>query len=164
MRRVIVIGAGLAGSECAWQLANRGIEVHLYEMRPHQMTPAHRTGNFAELVCSNTFGSMELTSGAGLLKEELLILDSLIIKTAKEFYVPAGTALAVDREKFSQRITEILTHHPNIKVFYEEVKKVPRDEVVVIASGPLTSPALAEDIKELVGYEYLYFYDAISPS
>jgi methylenetetrahydrofolate--tRNA-(uracil-5-)-methyltransferase len=163
MRKVIVIGAGLAGSECAWQLANRGIEVHLYEMRPYQMTPAHRTGNFAELVCSNTFGSMELTSGAGLLKEELLILDSLIIKTAKEFYVPAGTALAVDREKFSQRITEILTHHPNIKVFYEEVKKVPRDEVVVIASGPLTSPALAEDIKELVGYEYLYFYDAISP-
>ncbi|WPM32631.1 FADH(2)-oxidizing methylenetetrahydrofolate--tRNA-(uracil(54)-C(5))-methyltransferase TrmFO [Hydrogenobacter sp. T-2] len=163
MEEVIVIGGGLAGSEASYRLANMGLRVLLYEMRPNQYTPAHRTDKLAELVCSNTLGSLEITSGAGLLKAEMEMLNSLIVEAGRYAYVPAGTALAVDRELFSEYITRKITEHPNIKLIREEVKKVPRDRVVIIASGPLTSKALAEDIKELIGFDYLYFYDAISP-
>ncbi len=163
MEEVIVIGGGLAGSEASYRLANMGLRVLLYEMRPSQYTPAHRTDKLAELVCSNTLGSAELTSGAGLLKAEMELLNSLVVEAGKYAYVPAGTALAVDRELFSEYITRKITEHPNIRIIREEVKKVPRDRVVIIASGPLTSPSLAEDIRGLVGFDYLYFYDAISP-
>ncbi|NPA32883.1 MAG: FADH(2)-oxidizing methylenetetrahydrofolate--tRNA-(uracil(54)-C(5))-methyltransferase TrmFO [Aquificae bacterium] len=161
--RVIVIGGGLAGSESAWRLANEGHEVILYEMRPERMTPAHRTGNLAELVCSNTLGGLELTTGAGLLKAEMRLLGSIVIEAAKVARVPAGGALAVDREIFSSYITEKLSSHPRIKIVREEVKKIPEDDIVVIATGPLTSEALSEEIKALVGEETLYFYDAIAP-
>lgn len=163
MERVIVIGGGLAGSEASYRLAKMGLKVILYEMRPKSLTPAHRSGLLAELVCSNTLGSMEITSGAGLLKAEMEHLDSLVVEAGKKAYVPAGTALAVDRELFSQYITKKIEEHPNITVVREELKKIPRDEVVIVASGPLTSESLAEDIRELVGFDYLYFYDAIAP-
>jgi len=161
--KVIVIGGGLAGSEAAWRLANEGHKVILYEMRPKKMTPAHKTGNLAELVCSNTLGGLELTTGAGLLKAEMQMLGSLVIEAAKVARVPAGGALGVDRKIFSEYITEKIESHPNITIIREEVKEIPEDEVVVIATGPLTSEALSEKIKELVGYETLYFYDAIAP-
>lgn len=161
--RVIVIGAGLAGSECAYRIANSGIKVVLYEMRPLKQTPAHRTEKFAELVCSNTLGSMELTSGAGLLKAEMEMLHSLVVEAGKYAYVPAGTALAVDRNLFSEYITERILNHPNIEVIRQEVEDIPLSEVVVIATGPLTSEKLSEKIRELVGFDYLYFYDAIAP-
>ena len=163
MEEVIVIGGGLAGSEASYRLANMSFRVLLYEMRPSQYTPAHRTDKLAELVCSNTLGSLEITSGAGLLKAEMEMLNSLIVEAGRYAYVPAGTALAVDRELFSEYITRKITEHSNIRIIREEVKKVPRDRVVIIASGPLTSPSLVEDIRELVGFDYLYFYDAISP-
>ncbi|WP_340695980.1 FADH(2)-oxidizing methylenetetrahydrofolate--tRNA-(uracil(54)-C(5))-methyltransferase TrmFO [Hydrogenobacter thermophilus] len=163
MERVIVIGAGLAGAESAYRLAQEGIKVILYEMRPKRQTPAHKTDKFAELVCSNTLGSMELTSGSGLLKAEMEILGSLVLEAGKHAYVPAGTALGVDRNAFSDYITQKLASHPNIRIIREEVKKVPREDIVIIATGPLTSEDLAEDIKELINQEYLYFYDAISP-
>ncbi len=163
MEEVIVIGGGLAGSEASYRLANMGIRVLLYEMRPSQHTPAHRTDKFAELVCSNTLGNLEITSGAGLLKAEMELLNSLVVEAGKYAYVPAGTALAVDRELFSEYITRKIMEHPNITVIRKEVKKVPRDRVVIVASGPLTSESLVEDIRELVGFDYLYFYDAISP-
>ncbi|MCS6875987.1 MAG: FADH(2)-oxidizing methylenetetrahydrofolate--tRNA-(uracil(54)-C(5))-methyltransferase TrmFO [Aquificaceae bacterium] len=163
MEEVIVIGGGLAGSEASYKLASMGLKVLLYEMRPNRFTPAHKTDGFGELVCSNTLGSMELTSGAGLLKAEMEILGSLVVEAGKISSVPAGTALAVDRNQFSKYITEKIKTHPNIALLREEVKKVPRDRVVIVASGPLTSEALAEDINELVGLDYLYFYDAIAP-
>ncbi len=163
MERVIVIGGGLAGSEASLKIAEEGVKVTLYEMRPKVKTPAHKTEYMAELVCSNTLGSTEITTGAGLLKAEMELLDSVVVKVAKETSVPAGNALGVDRNLFAKRITEIIESHPNIDVIREEVKDIPEDEIVVIASGPLTSDALAEKIKELVGYDYLYFYDAISP-
>jgi len=161
--KVIVIGGGLAGSEAAWRLANEGHRVILYEMRPKKMTPAHKTGNLAELVCSNTLGGLELTTGAGLLKAEMQMLGSLVIEAAKVARVPAGGALGVDRKIFSQYITEKIENHPNITVIREEVKNIPEDEIVVIATGPLTSEELSERIKKLVGYDTLYFYDAIAP-
>ncbi len=163
MERVIVIGGGLAGSEAAWRLANEGLKVILYEMRPSKMTPAHKTDKLAELVCSNTLGSMELTTGAGLLKAEMQMLGSLVIESAKEARVPAGSALGVDRNIFARYITERLQEHPNIEIIREEVTRIPEDEVVIVASGPLTSDPLAEHIKELVGHDTLYFYDAIAP-
>jgi len=161
--RVIVIGGGLAGSEASWRLANEGHKVLLYEMRPKKMTPAHKTGNLAELVCSNTLGGLEITTGAGLLKAEMQLLNSLIVEAAKVSRVPAGGALGVDRNLFSSYVTEKIESHPNIKVIREEVKKIPEDEVVIVATGPLTSEELSEHIKELVGYDTLYFYDAIAP-
>ena len=161
--RVIVIGGGLAGCESAFHLAQRGHRVLLYEMRPQRTTPAHKTDKLAELVCSNTLGGMELTTGAGLLKAEMGMLGSLVIEAAKESRVPAGGALGVDRELFSEYITRKVEEHPNIEVRREEIEEIPEDEVVVVATGPLTSERLTEHIKELVGHETLYFYDAISP-
>ncbi|SNZ06546.1 methylenetetrahydrofolate--tRNA-(uracil-5-)-methyltransferase [Persephonella hydrogeniphila] len=165
MKKVAVIGAGLAGSEAAYKIANEGFNVDLYEMRPEKKTPAHKTEKFAELVCSNSLGGKEITTGAGLLKEEMKLLGSLIIPVAEEFSVPAGGALAVDREKFSQKITEILEKHPNIKVIRKEITKIPEEyDFVIIATGPLTSENLSKEIQKLTGAEYLYFYDAIAPT
>lgn len=163
MAEVTVIGAGLAGAEAAWQLAERGIPVKLYEMRPRKMSPAHHTGNFAELVCSNSLKGAGLDNAAGLLKEEMRRLNSLIMDAADHHAVPAGGALAVNRELFSAEITERLEQHPNIQIHREEVKKIPEDGVVVIATGPLTADALAEEIQKLTGEEALSFYDAAAP-
>lgn len=162
MTSVTVVGAGLAGSEAAWQLAQRGIQVRLYEMRPQVTTPAHETGHFAELVCSNSLGSVLETSAGGVLKMELERLDSLIIRTAKEHRVPAGGALAVDRELFAQAVTERLQNHPKIEIINEECTAIP-EGVAVIATGPLTSPRLTEALKEITRSENLYFYDAAAP-
>ncbi len=160
---VKVIGGGLAGVECAWQISRRGIKVRLYEMRPAKQTPAHRTHRLAELVCSNTLGSVELTTGAGLLKAEMSMMGSLIIEAAKEARVPAGSALGVDRELFSRYITERIESNPNVELIRKEVRRIPEDGPVVVATGPLTSEELSDHIRELVGYDTLYFYDAISP-
>lgn len=159
---VQVIGAGLAGSEAAWQIAESGVPVHLYEMRPQKQTPAHQTAQFAELVCSNSLRANSLTNAVGLLKEEMRRLDSLIVRAADESALPAGGALAVDREKFSAKVTQYLEQHPLITIFREEVTQIP-EGIAVLATGPLTSPALAEKLKELTGEEYLYFYDAAAP-
>ncbi len=163
MEEIKVIGGGLAGSEAAWILAKLGFRVVLYEMRPLRMTPAHRTDKLAELVCSNTLGSTELTSGAGLLKAEMSLLGSLIVEAAKQASVPAGSALGVDRELFSDYVTRRLQEHPNVRIVREEIRRVPEEDLTVVATGPLTSQELTEHIKELVGYETLYFYDAVSP-
>lgn len=163
-KKVIVIGAGLAGSEAAWQLAKRGVNVDLYEMRPKKMTPAHKTQNFAELVCSNSLRANNITNAVGLLKEEMRRLDSLIIKCADATQVPAGGALAVDRDKFSEMITETIKNHPNINVIEEEITQIPKGDIpVVVATGPLTSDALSQDIKTYTKQEGLYFYDAAAP-
>ncbi len=165
MNKVAVIGGGLAGVEASYRLANEGIKVDLYEMRPKKLTPAHRTGNFAELVCSNSLGGKEITTGAGLLKKEMEMLNSLIVNVGKKHSVPAGGALAVDREKFSKEITEIIENHPNINVIREEITEIPKDyDFIIIATGPLTSESLAKEIQKLTGEEYLYFYDAIAPT
>ena len=159
----IVVGAGLAGSEAAWQLAKRGIKVKLYEMRPVKMTPAHHTEKFAELVCSNSLRSNLLENAVGLLKEEMRRLGSLIMECADSCAVPAGGALAVDREGFSQLVTERLTNHPLIEVIHEELTEIPVGQHIIIASGPLTSEPLAESIGKLTDSEHLYFYDAAAP-
>lgn len=157
-----VIGAGLAGSEAAWQIAKRGLKVRLYEMRPEKKTPAHHTQNFAELVCTNSLRANQLTNGAGLLKEEMRRLDSIIMEAADTHNVPAGGALAVDRETFSSAITEKLTNHPNVEVIREELTEIP-EGLTVVATGPLTSDPLAQAIKRLTDDEGLYFYDAAAP-
>ncbi|TXC91970.1 FADH(2)-oxidizing methylenetetrahydrofolate--tRNA-(uracil(54)-C(5))-methyltransferase TrmFO [Metabacillus litoralis] len=159
---VNVIGAGLAGSEAAWQLAKRGIKVHLYEMRPVVQTPAHHTDKFAELVCSNSLRANTLTNAVGVLKEEMRVLDSVIIKAADECAVPAGGALAVDRHEFAGRVTQLVKEHPNVTVFNEEMGEIPSGPTI-IATGPLTSKNLSEQLKTLTGEEYLYFYDAAAP-
>ncbi|MFS0574238.1 FADH(2)-oxidizing methylenetetrahydrofolate--tRNA-(uracil(54)-C(5))-methyltransferase TrmFO [Sporosarcina sp. 179-K 3D1 HS] len=159
---VNVIGAGLAGSEAAWQIAKRGVKVRLYEMRPVKQTPAHHTDKFAELVCSNSLRANNLTNAVGVIKEEMRRLDSLIIKAADTCAVPAGGALAVDRHEFAGNVTESIRNHPMIEVIHEEVTTIP-EGITIIASGPLTSPALAEQIRSLTGEEYLYFYDAAAP-
>ena len=160
---VTVIGAGLAGSECAWQLARRGIPVRLVEMRPQVMTPAHTSGNFAELVCSNSLRGNELSSAAGLLKEELRRLDSLIMECAEETKVAAGGALAVDREAFSEQVTSRLKRHGLVEFICEEARGIPGGDVV-IATGPLTSQGLSARIQELFpGRNYLNFFDAVAP-
>ena len=162
---VKVIGAGLAGCEAAWQIANRGVMVHLYEMKPKKHSPAHHAEGFAELVCSNSLRSNQLNNAVGLLKEELRLLGSLIMEAAYETAVPAGSALAVNREDFSNYITEKIKNHPNIKVFEEEVTEIDKDsdEIVVVASGPLTSDALARSISEFTGGDELHFFDAAAP-
>jgi methylenetetrahydrofolate--tRNA-(uracil-5-)-methyltransferase len=159
---VTVIGAGLAGSEAAWQIARQGVPVTLYEMRNVRKTPAHITDQFAELVCSNSLRSNGLTNAVGVLKEEMRRMDSLILSCADEHAVPAGGALAVDRDGFSQAVTSTLRNHPLIEVRNEEVQTLP-EGITVVASGPLTSPALSAGLKELMGEEYLYFYDAAAP-
>ncbi|MCI0339354.1 MAG: methylenetetrahydrofolate--tRNA-(uracil(54)-C(5))-methyltransferase (FADH(2)-oxidizing) TrmFO [Acidobacteria bacterium] len=158
-----VIGGGLAGSEAAWQAARRGVKVRLYEMRPQRTTGAHRTGNLAELVCSNSLKSDEASTAPRLLKDELRSGGSLLIELAKIAAVPAGSALAVDREKFSALVTERLEHHPNIEIRREEVTAISDQEITVIAAGPLASPALARAIGDLTGESGLYFFDALSP-
>lgn len=162
MSRVTVVGAGLAGSEAAWQLANRGIPVRLVEMRPAQMTPAHTTGRFGELVCSNSLGADVLTSPAGILKAELRKLQSLVMKAADRYRVPAGRALAVDRERFAEAVTESLTAHPLVETVLEEAVEIPEGPCIV-ATGPLTSENMARRISELTGQEFLYFHDAVAP-
>ncbi|WP_338834748.1 Methylenetetrahydrofolate--tRNA-(uracil-5-)-methyltransferase TrmFO [Moorella humiferrea] len=161
--KLIVIGGGLAGSEAAWQAARRGIKVELWEMRPGKMTPAHRTGYLAELVCSNSLRADTLENAAGLLKAEMRLARSLIINVAEECRVPAGKALAVDREEFAARVTAALEAEANITIIREESRVIPEHTPVIIATGPLTSPALAESLKSLTGTNYLYFYDAAAP-
>ncbi|GAB6073217.1 FADH(2)-oxidizing methylenetetrahydrofolate--tRNA-(uracil(54)-C(5))-methyltra nsferase TrmFO [Venenivibrio stagnispumantis] len=163
MKKVAVIGAGLAGSEASYKIAQAGFKVSLFEMRPNKLTPAHKTPYFAEIVCSNSFGSFDQYSASGLLKKEMEMLDSLLLKVAYKYKVPAGQALAIDREKFSKEITEILENHPNIKIYREEVKNLPDADIIIIATGPLTSEDLSLQIQKLTGSEYLYFYDAIAP-
>ncbi|WP_153123670.1 FADH(2)-oxidizing methylenetetrahydrofolate--tRNA-(uracil(54)-C(5))-methyltransferase TrmFO [Peribacillus tepidiphilus] len=161
-KEVNVIGAGLAGSEAAWQIASRGVKVNLYEMRPIKQTPAHHTDKFAELVCSNSLRANSLTNAVGVLKEEMRRLRSVIISSADACSVPAGGALAVDRHEFAGRVTQMVKEHPNVTVIHEEVTEIP-EGITVIATGPLTSPALSEKLKALTGEEYLYFYDAAAP-
>lgn len=163
MHELIVIGAGLAGSEAAWQAAQRGVPVTLFEMRPEKMTPAHTTGLFAELVCSNSLGSNLINRAQGLLKEELRRLGSLIMRCADATALPAGGALAVDRQTFAQAVTEALTSHPDITVRRQEVTAIPEGVPTIIATGPLTSEPLAQAIAELTGQRYLHFYDAMAP-
>ena len=163
MGEVIVIGAGLAGSEAAWQIAERGQRAILCEMRPGTVTPAHQTGDFAELVCSNSLGSDLPDRAPGLLKAELRRLNSIILACAERCTVPAGGALAVDRDAFARAVTTQVSAHPFIEVRREEVAVVPRDRPVVVASGPLTSDRLAEDIAALTGSERLHFFDAMAP-
>jgi len=161
-RPVHVVGAGLAGSECAFQLAERGVPVVLHEMRPETPTPAHHTGDFAELVCSNSFRSDDPFHAAGLLKREMEAFGSLILRSAREASVPAGGALAMDRDRFARRVTEVLEAHPRVEIRPGEVTEIPDGEAV-LATGPLTSDALAAALRDLLGGEYLYFYDAIAP-
>jgi len=160
---VVVVGGGLAGSEAAWQAASHGARVTLYEMRPKEPTQAHKTGFLAELVCSNSLGSTDGTSAPGILKEEMRRLNSLIIRVADEVRVPAGSALAVDRDQFAQKITRTLESHPNIRILREEITEIPADCVCIIATGPLTSDKLAAAIRQLTQSKHLYFFDAISP-
>ncbi len=161
--KITIIGAGLAGCEAAWQAANRGVKVDIYEMKPKKYSPAHKYGGFAELVCSNSLKASRLASAAGLLKEEMLCLGSLIVQCAKRTAVAAGGALAVDREKFSDMVTEKIKSHKNITVHSEEITEIPKNGVVIVATGPLTSDTLAENIKSLLGSEYLSFHDAAAP-
>jgi len=163
MKQLLVIGGGLAGTEASWQAAERGVEVELCEMRPESMTPAHQTGYLAELVCSNSLGSNERTTAGGLLKEEMRYLNSIILRSADDSKVPAGGALAVDRERFAAKVTETIQAHPNIALKREEISDIPEDRPVIIASGPLTSEALASSLAKLIDEDYLYFYDASAP-
>ena len=162
METVTVLGAGLAGSECAWQLAKRGIRVRLWEMKPEKMSPAHHSPYFGELVCSNSLRSDELTNAVGLLKAEMRAMDSLIMASADANKVAAGGALAVDREGFARRITETLEQHPNVEIIRREALDIPDGEVV-IATGPLSSDAIAEKIAALCPDSDLHFYDAVAP-
>ena len=157
-----VIGAGLAGCEAAMQIAKRGINVHLYEMKPQKRTPAHKSDLFGELVCSNSLKAMRVESAAGLLKEEMRRLDSFLMKCADKCQVPAGGALAVDREIFARLVTEGIESHPNITVIHEEITELPDDAITVIATGPLTSDSLAKAIEERFG-DSLSFFDAAAP-
>ena len=160
---VVIIGGGLAGSEAAWHAANQGAKVTLYEMRPKTETAAHKTEQLAEIVCSNSLGSNDPQSAPGILKQEMRQLGSLIIKVADDVAVPAGAALAVDREQFAQKITQTLNEHPNVRILREEIHDIPQDGVCIIATGPLTSPKLSEAITQLTRSKNLYFFDAISP-
>jgi methylenetetrahydrofolate--tRNA-(uracil-5-)-methyltransferase len=166
LKTVHVIGGGLAGSEAAWQAAALGVHVVLHEMRPVRPTAVHKTDRLAELVCSNSLRGDKLDNAVGLLKEEMRRLGSLVLRAADEHRVPAGAALAVDRDGFSQAITDAIHSHPLITVVRDEVPRVPSDPSMyplIIATGPLTSDTLSQDIAALVGAEHLYFYDAISP-
>ena len=161
--KVIIIGAGLAGSEAALQLAKQNIDVNLYEMRPVKTTGAHKTDKYAEFVCSNSLGSSDVTNASGLLKKEMQILGGELINIAFDNAVPAGNALAIDREGFSEKVTELIENNPHINVIKEEITEIPQDKNVIIASGPLTSDELANSIKEFTKNEHLHFFDAIAP-
>lgn len=163
MTDATVVGGGLAGSEAAWQLAQRGLDVTLYEMRPGQMTPAHVSGQLAELVCSNSLGSNLVDRAPGLLKEELRYLGSMVVACADATAVPAGGALAVDREAFAELVTARLQESPRIHLRREEVRSIPKNQLVILATGPLTSPTLTAEIGALTGSDHLYFYDAMAP-
>ncbi len=163
MAKLTIIGGGLAGSEAAWQAARRGMQVELWEMRPGRMTPAHKTACLGELVCSNSLRADTLDNAAGLLKEEMRRAGSLIIATADACRVPAGKALAVDREELAARITAALEDEKNVTIIREEARTVPDREMLIIATGPLTSPDLVAGLKEFTGNQYLYFYDAAAP-
>jgi methylenetetrahydrofolate--tRNA-(uracil-5-)-methyltransferase len=160
---VPVIGGGLAGCEAAWQLASHGVRVRLFEMRPGRLTPAHRTGFLGELVCSNSLKSEGLGQASGLLQEELRRLGSIVLEAAQAHRVAAGQALAVDRGAFGEDLTRRLESHPRVEVVREEVNEIPRRSESIVASGPLTSDALARDLGLLTGSDSLYFYDAIAP-
>lgn len=162
-KKVTVIGGGLAGSEATWQLAKRGIHVDLYEMRPKKSTPAHETGELAELVCTNSMRSNQLSNAVGLLKEEMRQLDSLILKAADKTQVPAGGALAVDRDRFSKYVTETIHNLDNVTIHDEEVTEIPKDGITIVATGPLTSDALAKEIQKFSGTDSLHFFDAAAP-
>jgi methylenetetrahydrofolate--tRNA-(uracil-5-)-methyltransferase len=161
-KTVRIVGGGLAGVEAAYQLARRDVAVELFEMRPHRMTEAHATADFGELVCSNSLRSVSLTAPAGLLKEEMRRLDSLVIRVAENHRVPAGSALAVDRELFARALTRFLEALSNVKIHRQELEGIPSG-IVILATGPLTSPRLAQKLAALLGSQHLYFYDAISP-
>lgn len=163
MPNVNVIGGGLAGSEAAWQLAKRGVNVDLYEMRPQKLTPAHKTGGFAELVCTNSMRSNQLSNAVGLLKEEMRRMDSLIMQAADATQVPAGGALAVDRDSFSKFVTDKLRKLDNVTIHDQEVTEIPEDGITIIATGPLTSASLAEQIQNFSGIDSLHFFDAAAP-
>ncbi len=163
MNPIVVIGAGLAGCEAAWQIAKKGERVILYEMKPEVYSPAHRSPFFAEIVCSNSFKSESLENSPGVLKKEMELLESLILKTAKETRVPAGDSLAVDREVFSKRITQIMERLENVEIIRKEVSAIPENGITIIATGPLTSEALSREIQRITGDRHLFFYDAISP-
>src|SRR5688500_10586532 len=161
-----VIGGGLAGSEAAWQAASRDVPVVIHEMRPVRPTAVHKTDRLAELVCSNSFRGDKLDNAVGLLKEEMRRLGSLVMRAADQTRVPAGAALAVDRERFSQAVTDAIAAHPLITIAREEIARIPSDPSMfplIIATGPLTSESLSADVASLVGGDHLYFYDAISP-
>ena len=165
---ITIIGGGLAGCEAAYQIAKKGINVKLYEMKPKKFSPAHSNKDLAEIVCSNSFKSNLLTNACGLLKEELRLLDSLLIKCADETAVPAGQALAVDRDKFSRVVTEKINQMPNVEIINEEyagedLLKEAEDGITIIATGPLTSDKLSENISKITGKNKLYFYDAAAP-
>ena len=163
MKEIKIIGAGLAGCEAAYQLAKAGFKVKLYEQKPIKRHSAFNSDNYAELICSNSLRSNDINSAIGLLKEELRILDSLIMEAADKNQVPAGKSLAVDRNNFSKYITDIINNHPNIEIIHEEVKEIDKDAYCIIASGPLCEGELFEDIKKLCGENFLYFFDAIAP-
>jgi len=163
MKKIIIAGAGLAGSEAALQLAKRGVQVDLYEMRPNITTGAHKTDKFAEFVCSNSLGSYDITNASGLLKHEMEMLGSELMPVIFESKVPAGGALAVDRELFSEIVTEKINKNPNINVIREEITQIDENTPSIISSGPLTSDKLSQNIKEFLGEEYLHFFDAIAP-
>ncbi len=162
-KTVNVIGAGLAGCEAAWQIASLGLNVKLFEMKPKKFSPAHSSENFCELVCSNSFRASQISNAVGLLKAELDIFSSLIMEAAHACEVPAGGALAVDRDAFSSYVTEKIKNHPNIEVISDEVTEINKDELTVVATGPLTSDALSKHIGELIGQESLHFFDAAAP-
>lgn len=163
MEPIHVIGAGLAGAEAAWQIAQRGLPVRLYEMKPHRFSPAHKSADFAELVCSNSLRSAQLSNAVGLLKEEMRRLHSLIMEAADHTAVPAGAALAVDRKDFSAYITHALETHPLVEIVRAEQSEIDPDVITVIATGPLTSQSMSQRISKLIGCEYLSFYDAAAP-
>ncbi len=163
MEPIVVIGAGLAGCEAAWQIAKRGGKVILYEMKPGVYSPAHRSPFFAELVCSNSFKSESIENASGVLKEEMALLESFVLEVAKEAKVPAGDSLAVDRTAFSKQITQTLENLENVEVVRKEVSSIPQDRITIIATGPLTSEVLSKEIQKVTGSRHLFFYDAISP-
>lgn len=160
---ITIIGGGLAGSEAAWQIAERGLDVALYEMRPDKQTGAHISGNLAELVCSNSLGSQLPDRASGVLMTELKQLNSMLLKCAEDVALPAGSALAVDRDNFAMQVTEKISSHPRVKLKRKEITRIPREGIVIVASGPLTSAPLSKDIAMTTGERHLYFFDAISP-